>query len=139
MPADGRSCSTASAGSRRSLVALLAEIGRTLDPAASDRCCTDADRDRRASGLIGAVTFWGSLVAFGKLQGIVKGNAVLFAGADTCSTRCSALGTLTLVVRRMVMRTRQMRPWHTTGLWWNLAASSVSCSSSRSVAPTCRS
>lgn len=33
-----------------------------------------------ASGLIGAVTFWGSLVAFGKLQGIISENAVLFTG-----------------------------------------------------------
>ena len=33
-----------------------------------------------ASGLIGAVTFWGSLVAFGKLRGIVGENAVLFSG-----------------------------------------------------------
>ena len=33
-----------------------------------------------ASGLIGAVTFWGSLVAFGKLKGLVNENAVLFSG-----------------------------------------------------------
>ena len=33
-----------------------------------------------ASGLIGAVTFWGSLVAFGKLQGLLNDNAVLFSG-----------------------------------------------------------
>jgi NAD(P) transhydrogenase subunit beta len=33
-----------------------------------------------ASGLIGAVTFWGSLVAFGKLRGLVNENAVLFSG-----------------------------------------------------------
>jgi NAD(P) transhydrogenase subunit beta len=31
-----------------------------------------------ASGLIGAVTFWGSLVAFGKLQGILSSKPVIF-------------------------------------------------------------
>lgn len=33
-----------------------------------------------ASGLIGAVTFWGSMVAFGKLQGIISENAIIFPG-----------------------------------------------------------
>jgi NAD(P) transhydrogenase subunit beta len=33
-----------------------------------------------ASGLVGAVTFWGSLVAFGKLQGVITEKAVLFPG-----------------------------------------------------------
>jgi len=33
-----------------------------------------------ASGIIGAVTFWGSLVAFGKLQGVINENAVHFPG-----------------------------------------------------------
>ncbi len=33
-----------------------------------------------ASALIGAVTFWGSLVAFGKLQELLSGNAVLLPG-----------------------------------------------------------
>jgi NAD(P) transhydrogenase subunit beta len=33
-----------------------------------------------ASGIIGAVTFWGSLVAFGKLQGVVTEKSVVFPG-----------------------------------------------------------
>ncbi len=33
-----------------------------------------------ASGVIGAVTFWGSLAAFGKLQGLIGDAAVLFGG-----------------------------------------------------------
>ena len=33
-----------------------------------------------ASGLIGSVTFWGSLVAFSKLQGVISGNAITFPG-----------------------------------------------------------
>ncbi len=32
------------------------------------------------SGLVGSVTFWGSLVAFAKLQGILSGNPILFPG-----------------------------------------------------------
>jgi NAD(P) transhydrogenase subunit beta len=32
------------------------------------------------SGLIGSVTFWGSLVAFGKLKGFIGDKAVLFSG-----------------------------------------------------------
>ena len=31
-------------------------------------------------GMIGAVTFWGSLVAFGKLQEILPGKPLQFAG-----------------------------------------------------------
>ena len=33
-----------------------------------------------ASGVIGSVTFWGSLVAFGKLQDLISGNAIQFSG-----------------------------------------------------------
>ncbi len=36
-----------------------------------------------ASGLIGSVTFWGSLVAFGKLQGVITENAVTYPGQKT--------------------------------------------------------
>ena len=33
-----------------------------------------------ASGIIGAVTFWGSLIAFAKLQELMSGNSILFTG-----------------------------------------------------------
>ncbi len=33
-----------------------------------------------ASGIIGAVTFWGSLVAFGKLQGVISEKSIVFGG-----------------------------------------------------------
>ncbi len=44
-----------------------------------------------ASGLIGAVTFWGSLVAFGKLKGIIGDNAVLFSGQQVINAILAAV------------------------------------------------
>jgi NAD(P) transhydrogenase subunit beta len=38
-----------------------------------------------ASALIGAVTFWGSLVAYAKLQELVSGNAIVFPGQHVLS------------------------------------------------------
>ena len=46
-----------------------------------------------ASGIIGGVTFWGSLVAFGKLQGLISQNPVLFTGRHVVN---SLLGLVTL-------------------------------------------
>ncbi len=49
-----------------------------------------------ASGIIGAVTFWGSLVAFGKLQGIISEKAMLFTGQQVINAilglACLAVG-----------------------------------------------
>lgn len=49
-----------------------------------------------ATGIIGAVTFWGSLVAFGKLQGLIPERAVLFPGQQAVNAAlglaCLALG-----------------------------------------------
>ncbi len=44
-----------------------------------------------ASGLIGAVTFWGSLVAFGKLKGLIGDNAVLFSGQQVINAVLAAV------------------------------------------------
>ena len=59
------------------LVAGAALIESTLNGAVP---MTQATVAVAASGLIGAVTFWGSLVAFGKLKGLVGDGAVLFSG-----------------------------------------------------------
>ncbi|MFH0792966.1 MAG: NAD(P)(+) transhydrogenase (Re/Si-specific) subunit beta [bacterium] len=49
-----------------------------------------------ASGLIGGVTFWGSLVAFGKLQGVISEKSVHFTGLQAVNALlgavCVALG-----------------------------------------------
>jgi NAD(P) transhydrogenase subunit beta len=47
-----------------------------------------------ASGFIGAVTLWGSLVAFGKLRGIINENALLFSGQQVINAILALLGLL---------------------------------------------
>ncbi len=44
-----------------------------------------------ASGLIGAVTFWGSMVAFGKLQGIISENAIIYPGQKIINAIVAAI------------------------------------------------
>lgn len=63
-----------------------------------------------ASGLIGAVTFWGSLIAFGKLQGLVTEKAILFPGQKTLN---ALLGTAALTCSAWVV----MRPNDPTLYW----------------------
>ncbi|HEU5361519.1 MAG TPA: NAD(P)(+) transhydrogenase (Re/Si-specific) subunit beta [Candidatus Deferrimicrobiaceae bacterium] len=48
-----------------------------------------------ATGIIGAVTFWGSLVAFGKLQGLVTERAVVFRGQQAVN---AALGLVSVIL-----------------------------------------
>jgi NAD(P) transhydrogenase subunit beta len=48
-----------------------------------------------ASGIIGGVTFWGSLVAFAKLQGLMPERSITFSGQQLTN---AALGAVILVV-----------------------------------------
>ncbi|HEX9751618.1 MAG TPA: NAD(P)(+) transhydrogenase (Re/Si-specific) subunit beta [candidate division Zixibacteria bacterium] len=54
-----------------------------------------------ASGLIGAVTFWGSMIAFGKLQGIVSEKSITLPGHQVVNALlfvvCIAVGVLIAV------------------------------------------
>jgi NAD(P) transhydrogenase subunit beta len=68
------------------------------------------------SGLIGSVTFWGSLVAFGKLQGIVTEKAVRYRGEQIVKLLLFSLSVLFGVL--VVLNPER------TGLYWLLTASS---------------
>jgi NAD(P) transhydrogenase subunit beta len=65
-----------------------------------------------ASGLIGAVTFWGSLIAFGKLQGVISGNAIHFAGQKALNV---ILGIVAIALAVMIVRDPSQ-----TMLYWAL-------------------
>ena len=67
-----------------------------------------------ASGLIGSVTFWGSLVAFGKLQGLVTEKAVRFIGQHALN---AALGLVALGLGAWIV-TDPASTW----LYWALVA-----------------
>ena len=71
-----------------------------------------------ASGIIGAVTFWGSLVAFGKLQGLVSEKPILFKGRHVVNLLLglSALGLGVWLV---------IEPGSTSTYWIIVAVSSV--------------
>jgi len=67
-----------------------------------------------ASGLIGAVTFWGSLVAFAKLQELIAGEAVVFRGQHLVNGLVLAIS---LGLAGWVVATPEQ-----TGIYWGLVA-----------------
>jgi NAD(P) transhydrogenase subunit beta len=70
-----------------------------------------------AAGIIGAVTFWGSLVAFGKLQELISGRPVLFAGRH-------AVNALLLAVALGLGGWLVAAP-EAVGLYWGLVAAAA--------------
>jgi NAD(P) transhydrogenase subunit beta len=60
------------------------------------------------AGLIGAVTFWGSLIAFGKLKGTLTGNPILLPGRQVLNVLL-ALATVTLTVMLVLDPTNTLR------------------------------
>ena len=71
-------------GGGASVLVAGAALWMLQEPAATDVMLATA-----ASGIIGAVTFWGSLVAFGKLQGLNIFKKPLASTANRSSTRHS--------------------------------------------------
>lgn len=67
-----------------------------------------------ASGIIGAVTFWGSLVAYAKLEEIVPGRPSAFAGQQI-------LNAILLLISLVLGAWMVIEP-HRTGLYWVLVA-----------------
>ncbi len=66
------------------------------------------------SGLIGAVTFWGSLVAFGKLQGLIEEKPVLLPGRH-------AINAL-LLLGALAVGALLVRDVESVGLYWGVVA-----------------
>lgn len=71
-----------------------------------------------ASGMIGSVTFWGSLIAFGKLQGLVSEKAVRFPADHFLKALMLLAG---LVVGVMIV----MNPGVTEYYWIMIAIASI--------------
>ena len=71
-----------------------------------------------AAGLIGAVTFWGSLVAFGKLQELIPERAMYFPGQQVVN---ALLGVLALGLAGWLVMTPDSAIWY----WALVAAASV--------------
>ncbi len=65
-----------------------------------------------ASGIIGAVTFWGSLVAFAKLQEIISGKPIHFTGQHILN---ALLGLFVIVTGAWIVLDPAI-----TGLYWGL-------------------
>lgn len=65
-----------------------------------------------ASGIIGSVTFWGSLVAFAKLQEIISGRPIHFTGQHILN---ALIGLFALIIGAWIVLNPAV-----TGLYWGL-------------------
>jgi len=77
------------------LTAVLVAIGTFTEHAASGQIDSVMLVELGIGSFIGAITFTGSLIAFGKLQGVLSGNPIVFKGQHLLNL---ALGLLTLAL-----------------------------------------
>ena len=77
------------------LTAVLVAIGTFTEHAASGQIDGVMLVELGIGSFIGAITFTGSLIAFGKLQGVLSGNPIVFKGQHLLNL---ALGLLTLAL-----------------------------------------
>ena len=100
-------------GGLASLLVAGAEIGSAGGAATTQMTVATA-----AAGLIGAVTFWGSLVAFAKLQGLISEKPLLFKGRHALNI---ALGIVVILLAVWLVS----RPDQVAAYWLLVAAASV--------------
>ena len=77
-----------------------------------------------AAGVIGAVTFFGSMIAFGKLQGILPGRPIMFPGQKALNGLL-ILATIVMTVLLVLDPTNTMYFWIIVGLATLLGITSV--------------
>ena len=98
--------------------ALIITAGKLVAGEALERPLTQLSVATVASGIIGAVTFWGSLVAFGKLQEVISGNAIHFPGQKVLN---AAIAIACVVLGVMIV----LNPTQTMLYWLLVAAGSL--------------
>jgi NAD(P) transhydrogenase subunit beta len=79
------------------MAAVLVAIGTFINRAAADALNTVLMGELSAGIIIGAITFTGSVIAFGKLQGLISGKPVKFGGQHALNAAI-ALATVALGV-----------------------------------------
>ena len=119
-------------GGAAALIALAEFHNRAPDPGTLK---TDISIAIMLSAIIGSISFAGSMIAFAKLQELIGGTADRLPGQQAVNALLFA-GVLAAGLAISAGAERQWLIWALVG---GSLRSSASCSSCRSVAPTCRS
>ena len=88
------------------------------------------------AAIIGSMSFWGSLVAFGKLQEILPGRPIGLGKAQQAVNVLLLLGAVAAAVAS-AWRSGGAEPWWMVGCWSLAGGARRDGRAARSAAPTC--